>query len=177
MSEFSFDEWFRRTRKFFEEIDKLFDELVREAMAFERFEERGPGVRRVYGPYYYGFSVTIGPDGVPRIREWGNIKPGIRPIISDRIEPFTDVREEEDKVMVIVDIPGVEKEDINVEATENEVVISAERGERKYYKVVKLPAKVKPETAKAQYKNGVLTITIEKVEKGKKGRGIRIKVE
>lgn len=176
MSEF--DEWFRRTRKFFEEIDRMFEDLLRRE--FPAFEERGRerGGRRVYGPYFYGFSVTIGPDGVPRIKEWGNIKPGrISPVVSEAIEPFTDVIEEEDKVRIVVDVPGVEKEDINVEATEDEVLISATRGDRKYRKVVKLPAKVKPDTAKATYKNGVLTVTIEKVEKGKKGKGFKIQVE
>lgn len=166
---YEFDEWLRRTRRWFEEIDRMFDELVRESL-------RGiEGGRR---SYYYGFSITVGPDGVPRIREWGNIKPGpgVRPRISEAIEPFVDVIEEEDKIKIIADVPGVEKEDINVEATETEVKISAERGERKYFKVVELPAKVRPETAKANYKNGVLTIVIEKEEK-KKPSGVRIKVE
>jgi len=168
MSEF--DEWLRRTRRLFEEMDRLIDELMRES--FGEFR-RG----RVIGPYYYGFSVTIGPDGVPRVREWGNIRPGVRPRISSYVEPFTDVIEEEDVVRVVVDMPGVEKEDINIEATETELRISAERGERKYSKVVKLPVAVVPETAKATYKNGVLTVTIEKAEKAKKPSGFKVKVE
>lgn len=169
MSEF--DEWLRRTRRLFEEMDKLIDELMRESFGAIR------GGGRIVGPYYYGFSVTIGPDGVPRVKEWGNIRPGIRPQIADSIEPFTDVIEEEDIIRVIADVPGVEKEDINVEATETEVRISAERGERRYRKVVKLPSRVRPETAKASYKNGVLTITIEKVEKGKKPSGVKVKID
>ncbi|MEM1521531.1 MAG: archaeal heat shock protein Hsp20 [Thermofilaceae archaeon] len=169
MSEF--DEWLRRTRRLFEEMDRLIDEMMKES--FETFKSG----RRVIGPYYYGFSVTIGPDGVPRVKEWGNIRPGVRPRIAESIEPFTDVIEEEDIVRVIVDIPGVEKEDISVEVTETEIRISAERGERKYFKSVKLPARIRPETAKASYKNGVLTITVEKVEKGKKPSGVKVKIE
>jgi len=173
MSEF--DEWWRRTRKFIEEIDKMFDEMFREAFGMaEGRKEKG---RRVFGPYVYGFSMTIGPDGIPRVREWGNIKPGpVRPLVKESVEPFTDILEEDDVIKVIVDMPGVEKEDIKVEATEDMITVSAEREERKYYKDIKLPVKVKPETAKAQYKNGVLTITVEKAEKKSKG-GISIKVE
>jgi HSP20 family protein len=167
-----FEEWFRRTRKLLEEMDKMIDEMIRESFGAFRGREG-----RVIGPYYYGFSITIGPDGVPRVREWGNIRLGIRPRISEAIEPFMDVIEEEDVVRVVMDMPGVEKEDINVEATENEVVVSAERGDRKYRKTVTLPCRVKPETAKATYKNGVLTITIEKAEKEKRAKGLRIKVE
>jgi HSP20 family protein len=48
--------------------------------------------------------------------------------------------------------------------------------QRRYYKEVKLPARVKPDTAKASYKNGVLEVKLEKVEKGKE-RGARIVVE
>ena len=175
MSEF--DEWWRRVRKFFEEFDRMVDEMFREAMRTPFFEEREKGRRKVYGPYIYGFSITVGPDGIPRIREWGNIRPGpIRPIISETVEPFTDVIEEDDVIKVIIDMPGVEKEDIKVEATEKTITVSAERGDRKYYKKVTLPKPIKPETAKAQYKNGVLTITAEKLEKREKG-GVSVKVE
>lgn len=162
----------RRTRKLFEEIDKLFDEMFH-----ERIEDIRRGRREVIGPFHYGFSVTIGPDGLPRVREWGNIRPGIRPRISEAIEPFTDVIEEESIVRIVVDVPGVEREDIKVETTETEVRISAERGERKYFKAVKLPARVRPGSAKATYKNGVLTITIEKVERGGREGGVRVEIE
>ncbi len=168
-----FDEWMRRTRRLFEEMDKIFEEMLRELE-----KEPATGERRVIGPYYYGFSVTMGPDGVPRIEEWGNIKPGIGRIrLSDTIEPFTDVMEEEDVVKVIMDIPGVEKSDIDVEVSENEIRVRAEREDRRYFKVVKLPVKVKPETAKARYRNGVLTITVEKKEKLKKPSGYKVKIE
>ena len=169
-----FDEWWwRRTRKFIEDIERMIDELMREPFRFA--EERGK--RKTYGPYFWGFSVTIGPDGIPRVREWGNIRPGItRPVISETIEPFTDILEEDDKIKVIIDMPGVEKEDIKVEATEKTITVSAERGERKYYRKIDLPKEVIPETARAQYKNGVLTITLEKKEKEKK-KGFSIKVE
>lgn len=171
MSEF--DEWLRRTRRLFDEMDRFIDELMRES-----FEGIGRSHRRTVGPYFYGFSVTIGPDGVPRIREWGNIRPGtVKPRISESIEPFTDVIEEEDTIRVLVDIPGVEKEDINVEASETEIKVTAERGERKYFKVIKLPARVRPETAKANYKNGILTIIIEKETKGKKPSGIKVSID
>ncbi len=171
MSEF--EEWWRRTRKFIEDIDRMFDELMREAF---RLPE-GRGRRRVYGPYFYGFSVTIGPDGIPRIREWGNIRPGpVRPVISETIEPLTDVIEEDDVIKVIIDMPGVEKEDINVEATERTITVSAEREERRYFKRVTLPKPVRPETARAQYKNGVLTITVKKAE-AEREKGFKVKVE
>ncbi|RLE55276.1 MAG: Hsp20/alpha crystallin family protein [Thermoprotei archaeon] len=168
-----FDRWLRRWRKFMEDIDRMFDELFREAM---KGIERGVGRP---GCYYYGFSITIGPDGVPKIREWGNIRPGIvRPKIMEAIEPFYDIVDEGDKLKIIVEMPGVEKEDIRVKASEDKVIVSAEREDRKYYREIELPTKVIPKTAKAQYRNGVLTITVEKKEKPPKPEeGFEVRVE
>ncbi|AKG39044.1 MAG: archaeal heat shock protein Hsp20 [Infirmifilum sp.] len=166
-----FDQWFRRVRKLMEEFDKMFEEMVREPFIGEG------GRTRVIGPYYYGFSVEIGPDGVPKVREWGNIRPGpVRPVVKESIEPFTDIFDEGDHYRVIMDLPGVEKEEINIEATENSLVVST-TGERKYYKEVAFKEPIKPDTAKAQYKNGVLTVTVEKKEKKAKERGVKIKIE
>lgn len=170
MSEF--DEWFRRVRKLMEEMDKMFEEMVRGSLAFE-----GRGGRRVIGPYYYGFSVEIGPDGVPKVREWGNIKPGrIKPVITETIEPFTDIFDEGDRYRIIVDIPGVDKDQINIEGSEHSIIVSTE-GERKYYKEIRLEDAIDPNTAKAQYKNGVLTITVEKKEKKRREPTTKIKIE
>ncbi|RLE66608.1 MAG: Hsp20/alpha crystallin family protein [Thermoprotei archaeon] len=175
MSEF--EEWWRRTRKLIDEIDKVFDEMMKEMFREEGREGISRRIER-YGPYFYGFSVTIGPDGVPHVREWGNIKPGvIKPRISESIEPFTDVIEEKDVIKVIMDIPGVEKDKINVEMTEDTIEVSASNGDRKYHKTIQLKKKIKPETAKAKYKNGVLTITVEKAEKDKETKGFSIRVE
>ncbi|RLF25144.1 MAG: Hsp20/alpha crystallin family protein [Thermoprotei archaeon] len=166
-----FDDWFRRMRRFFDEMDRMIDELFREAM-------RGVEERRWGRPLVYGFSITYTPDGRPIIREFGNIKPGFRgAIVREEMEPFVDIIEEPDVVRVIAELPGVDKDDIDLQATEATLIISAERGRRKYYKEVKLPCKVKPETAKATYKNGVLEVVLEKMEKKPKEKGFRIKIE
>ena len=170
----SIDKWFQRWRKFFEEIEK---EMEREFEEFLRGVERGPRIGRPKY-YYYGFEISIGPDGKPRIKEFGNIRPreGTRPIIQEEIEPLTDVIEEEDKIKIVMDLPGVNKEDIKVRISEDgkKVIVSAKSEDRRYYKEVDLPAKVDPSSAKATYRNGVLTIDLEKVEKTKKGFDIKV---
>mgnify|MGYP000070600561 FL=1 len=165
-----FDDWFKRMRRFMDEIDRIFDEMFRE---FTREYRRGG-----YGkPLIYGFSITYGPDGKPIIREFGNVKPSYRgPIIREETEPYVDIIEEEDTIKVIAELPGVDKKDIDVSTTEDLLVIST-RGPRRYYKEVRLPAKVKPETAKAKYKNGVLEITLEKLEKKHPRKGVKINIE
>jgi HSP20 family protein len=43
-------------------------DLVRE------YETAGGGKVREYGPFVYGYSMTIGPNGKPKVREFGNVK-------------------------------------------------------------------------------------------------------
>ncbi len=170
-----FDEFFE---DIFENIDREFRDWMKR---FERIEEemtRATREGRIIGPYVYGFSITIGPDGRPIIKEFGNIRREAgRPKIAEEREPLVDVLEDENTVTVVAEVPGVNKEDIDIRIRDNTLIISAQSGDRKYYKEIQLPAKVKPETAKATYKNGVLEVRLEKERRGKKEEGIKIKVE
>jgi HSP20 family protein len=124
------------------------------------------------GPFVYGYSVTIGPDGKPQIREFGNVKQETRmgkPSISvkEQREPLVDTLETEDEVKVIAELPGVEKNDIKLHGTEKTLTISVDAPQRKYYKEVKLPVEVDPREANSTYKNGVLEVTLKKRKKEK----------
>ena len=52
---------------------------------FEEFKGNGSES----GPYYYGYTMTIGPDGKPVVKEYGNVKPGLLPTADTR-EPLVD---------------------------------------------------------------------------------------
>ena len=96
------------------------------------------------------------------------------------VEPFVDVIDKEDKVVVAADVPGVEKEDLSVNISGDRLEISAERKkeaeEKKegyvrrertytsYYRLVPLPAEVDADKADATFENGVLEITMPKVK-------------
>ncbi|RLF12290.1 MAG: Hsp20/alpha crystallin family protein [Thermoprotei archaeon] len=180
------DDWFRRRRwglSFFEEMSRMMEEAFRdlfEVLPKELYREYklpdGSTVRTL-GPIVYGYTMTIGPDGKPVIREFGNVKPSRLGLMkpSEEREPLVDVIPGDRVVHVVAEMPGVSKEDIKLEATEDELVISAESERRKYHKVVSLPVKVDPKSAKASYKNGVLEVTLNKAEE--KPKGERIKIE
>ena len=168
--------------KKYRDIFDLFDEMVREMEEeMERFErefmrlgsEEGA---KVYGPYVYGFRITVGPDGKPKIEEFGNVKnyKG-KPIISEEREPLVDVIEKGDEIRVVAEVPGVNKDQIKVRVSGNKVVIQAQGEDRKYYKEVELPAEVDDKSAKATYNNGVLQITLKK--KAQQETGTEVKVE
>jgi HSP20 family protein len=125
-----------------------------------------------WGPFVYGYSVTVGPDGKPQVREFGNVKAETRlgephVDVKEKREPLVDVIPCDDEIRVIVELPGVEKKDIELSGTESKLTISVDTPERKYFKEVELPAKVETKKAASTYKNGVLDITIPKKKEDK----------
>lgn len=97
--------------------------------------------------------------------------------------PRTDISEDEKNIYVSVEVPGISKEDIKVTLNdENVLVIKGEKKretktedkERSYIRVERsfgsfqrsfmLPDNVKKDNIAAKFENGVLTITLEKVE-------------
>lgn len=165
------------------EMEEAFKELqgrAPEGLIKERRLPDGSKVRE-FGPFIYGYSITLGPDGKPVVREFGNIKPGLqrglKPSIDlrEKREPLIDIYEEDNEIKVIAELPGVEKEDTKLYATEDRLTISVEAPERKYYKELDLPAEVDPNTARTSYRNGVLEVVLKK--KGKRGERTQLKIE
>jgi HSP20 family protein len=173
-----FEDYFAELDKYFEEAFKDIQENVPKDLVRER-DLPGGGKIREMGPFVYGYSVTVGPDGKPVVREFGNIKPTLRgrePVkLSEKREPLVDVFDEKDQVRIIAELPGVEKETINLNLENKSLVISVETP-RKYYKKVDLPTEVEAESIKASYKNGILEISIKKTG-SEKPSGQKIKIE
>jgi len=129
-------------------------------------------------PIVYGFNFSVGQDGKPVMQEFGNVKPTTKGAeVSDKREPLVDVIEHDADITVIAEIPGVEKSDIRLNVDGDYLVISVTGGEQKYFKRAKLPAEVKPETAKATYKNGVLEVRLERKRARKAEPSSSIKVD
>lgn len=117
-----------------------------------------------------GFSVRVGPDGKPTFSSFGN-KPSVKapapgqalPAVSaDEREPLTDVIEEGDHVAITMELPGVEKKDIQLHMTSDQLEITVDNERRKYHKRVKLPSAVEPNTTQATYNNGILDVTVKR---------------
>ncbi len=170
------DRVFREMEKKMEEEFKNFTEKVPKDYVKERKMPDGSTVKE-FGPFVYGYSMKIGPDGKPEINEFGNIKKGLEgPQVKEEREPLVDVVETDGEIRVVAELPGVEKTDIKLHGTDESVDISVDTPQNKYYKEVQLPAKVRIKDAKSTYKNGVLEIAIPKVEV-KKPKGERIDIQ
>jgi HSP20 family protein len=98
--------------------------------------------------------------------------------------PTVDVVDREDEVVVRAELPGVEKKDLDVTMSDNTVTIKGsvkheekeEKGdyyrreisEGSYARTVTLPAEVDGSKAKAHFKDGLLELTLPKLEKAKR---------
>jgi HSP20 family protein len=94
--------------------------------------------------------------------------------------PAIDIKDEEDKLVVTTDLPGINKEDVEINLKEDMLEISAKSGKEKeteeegylrreraytrFYRAVRLPTSVKDEGSTAKMENGVLTITLPKIK-------------
>jgi len=85
--------------------------------------------------------------------------------------------EDRDKDIVFtIDMPGVSKKDIDINIEEHSITVKAENGgKRKYNYSRKFKPAVDPESAKATFTNGVLDITVTKIESKPTGRKVAIK--
>lgn len=196
-SEDNSPEWFSKKRSpffrnwGFDNVDKMFEEIEKMMETeFESFTSRVPkdyvrerklpdgSTAREWGPFVYGYSVKIGSDGKPEVREFGNVKPGLKgPQVKEEREPLVDIVETDGEVQVVAELPGVEKKDIKLTSTEEEMTISVDAPEHKYLKKIVFPAKVRMKEAKTQYKNGVLEVTLPKVDQHKQPEGESLKVD
>ncbi len=158
-----FNRMFRKMSNSFFNIDDIFEE----------FKTKGANA----GPYYYGYTMTVGPDGKPVVKEYGNAKQGELPASNTR-EPIVDIiiDEKEKLVKLVAEMPGVEKSDVKVLVQDKTVDISAEHGEKKYHVNVPIQYKVDENSAKALYTNGILELVF-KLAKDEKPKSKSVEVE
>jgi HSP20 family protein len=165
------------TMLFDSEYDRIFKRMSNSFFNIDDIFEEFKGNGSESGPYYYGCTMTVGPDGKPVVKEYGNVKPGLLPTSETR-EPIVDtiVDEKEKVVKLIAEMPGVEKADVKIIVENKTVNLSAEHDDKKYHVKVPLQYKVDENSAKASYKNGILQIVFKLVEE-EKPKGKMVEVE
>ncbi|HEY9387754.1 MAG TPA: archaeal heat shock protein Hsp20 [Nitrososphaeraceae archaeon] len=186
------DDWFRDMPRQFEqmrrEIERMFqeqftdiDETKVPKELIREYQTREGGKVREVGPLVYGYSMTVGPNGKPKVREFGNIRSPTtigfahRPLISSETDPLADVTTTDKEVKVVIETPGIEKKDIKINAHDGVVeVFTTGTAQRKYRKTIEVPSETDIETARSTYKNGILEIVFSKKAKPK---GKQINVE
>jgi HSP20 family protein len=92
----------------------------------------------------FGFSVKVGLGGEGvKVEPFGNVtrdKATGKAVVDEIREPLVDVFEEEDHVLVIAEMPGIEAGDVKFELKDDILSLWAQRGDKKYRKEILLPS-------------------------------------
>ena len=94
--------------------------------------------------------------------------------LQDAREPLVDVIEEPDQIKVVTELPGVEKDEIDLYATSRTLTINVSNPQRRFYKQLDLPAEVDESSASSTYRNGILETVLRKKADAGGGRTIRV---
>jgi len=87
--------------------------------------------------------------------------------------PAVCIYHDEEKYLIEVELPGVDKDKIHLEMTERGFCLRAPRDDIEYFGCWTLAHDIKPNEAKANFRNGLLTITVP-LAKPMKGRKIPV---
>ena len=83
---------------------------------------------------------------------------------SDDADLHLDVHETEEETRVIADIPGVEKDAIDLKCDGTVLTIEAGTSRQAYHERLTLPSTVDEHSASATYNNGILEVTFDREE-------------
>lgn len=149
---------FKGLSGFFDLIAAMAEEGQEEAGRSGRVEALGGRLKGVYG-----FTVRMGLGGEPVVESFGNVRETeTGPLLTETREPVTDVLDEGQEVVVIVELPGVEEREVRLAVRGDVLEVAAAGRGRRYYKEVVLPAAVDPQSIRSTYRNGILEVRVSK---------------
>ena len=175
-----FGNQFNRSSK---DIFDIFEEEIRQMQQeMNAFNQHTPFQRdnnqSENNPRIYGWSYYRGPDGIPHFQEFSNtdsLATQTSPKLStEKNEPFIDVIDARKEIYITVELPGVNKENIDVELAKDKLLLTVKHPDRGFTKELDLPAEVGKKPVEAKYNNGVLSITLKKRKTKKQGNRINI---
>ena len=171
------------TRTLFDDVEELLNESFQSIFGQnDLFDDSSQLTEPTNAPVCWGYVMHIDQNGKQTVKTYGNVEPELSPAkpqqLSDIKEPIVDILKDEKtkEVKLIAEMPGVEKSDIKVNVERNMVHIDAAKAIRKYHVDVPLNYKVQPNTSKANYKNGILELTLKLADE-ERSRGKPIEIE
>ena len=181
------DDWFRggdwNIEDIFSNLDSEFQKMRKQMDSLMRDAVEGNIPDNANkNPFVFGFSVKAGPDGFPVFEDFGNTrirpfgKQGEKPTVDTRREPLTDINETDNQIAITVELPGVNKEDIDINVMEEKVEVNVKTESRKYFKSIDLKSAVETDSSKATYTNGILDLVLSKKESDQP-KGTKVKVD
>jgi molecular chaperone GrpE len=97
--------------------------------------------------------------------------------INAQREPMLDVIEDDNSISITAELPGVDKENIELIVDKRLLTLTTTEANRIYYKELELSSEVDPDTVEATYRNGVLDVILKKIKKAKAKEPKEIMIE
>jgi len=155
------------------DVEEMMKEMEKAFMDIEKVPQEATGETeddrrplKEIDSIVYGYSLSVGPDGKPEVKEFGSIRRGPTKewfeSVTDTREPPVDVVEDENEVKVIAEMPGANQENIKLSGKGTRLVISAETPARRYHKELDLSVEVDARNAVSKFNNGVLELVLPK---------------
>jgi HSP20 family protein len=142
-------------------IEKL-GELAQAGEELSRSGEFKDDSGKIRGVYGINVKTALGESGQTelKVEPFGNVcrTSADRPEGKDVREPLVDIHEEDDHVLVLVELPGVAKENVNVKVVDGRLELSAERGKTTYRKDIDLPKCCSAEKMSWDCSHGILQV-------------------
>ncbi|MFH1918464.1 MAG: Hsp20/alpha crystallin family protein [Planctomycetota bacterium] len=127
------------------------------------FQDASGKLRGVYGIHV---KTGLGERGEQelKVEPFGNVRPRTAggPPEEDIREPLVDIHEEKDHLLVLVELPGVDKDNVTLELAEDRLNLSARRGKTSYRKEITLPERMSEENMHWDCKNGILQVRFKR---------------
>ncbi|MFO0891257.1 MAG: Hsp20/alpha crystallin family protein [Isosphaeraceae bacterium] len=126
------------------------------------------GTDELKGVYGFTIRTNLGDSDQGRgvkVEPFGNVRPDEktgRVKVHEVIEPATDLFEEPDHVLVVMELPGMGPDDVAIELEEDILTIKAQRGKKKYQKEILLPRAFKAEQMSHTCRNGMLEVRFQR---------------
>ncbi len=122
----------------FAEFERLFED-IRQRMDLMRAQS---GLTPESMPLSYSYRVVIDQDGQRKVTERYDDRPVHNKVATDDDEPLVDVLDQEDKVRVIMHVPGASKEDVGLEIKDRSLLVTVGNASRPMVREVPLPCAV-----------------------------------
>ena len=153
-----FEEEFER------QTEQIFKEL--EQRAFEKLKTEDNNCSDESCSFVYEFSINIGKDRKSEIKEFKYVKSTLgTKSLEKNLHPkeeLIDILENEKEFKIILEILKIKKSEIKMKVSENSIIIFTDN--KKYFKKISIPKKIKRDYAKTTYNNGILEISVRKID-------------
>lgn len=140
-------QWLKRNPSFdseFEKIENMLNEMLDQLMETEAFSDNQPHV--------VGFAFRLGEDGKPVAQEFSDIRHSQEP------EPLVETQKREQSFLVTMELPGIQKHDVDLKIEKKSIAVSAWNETKNYFKLIALPEEIAEHKTKAVFNNGILEI-------------------